>query len=75
MPRKLSLSHKKSHSKTTFSIYVLCEMATQTDNRTKTMDATTQTNDIQNSLGQSATVVLPHRLMPCILCHQCQGHV
>ena len=53
MPRKLGLSHKKTHRKNVVatcesdSSDMPCEVATQTDdNRTETVDATTQTDDI-----------------------------
>lgn len=71
MPRKLGLSHKKSHSKSvattcssdvpcevatqTDDRTVLCEVATQTDDRTETIDASTQTDDIPNLLRQTVS--------------------
>ena len=49
MPRKVGLSHKKTHRVTceSDSSDVPCEVATQTDDsRVETVDATTQTYDI-----------------------------
>ena len=48
MPRRLGLSHKKTHQKSveSDSSDVPCEVATQTDDsRMETLDATTQTDD------------------------------